>query len=59
MDAPRPVVFVVDDDPSVCQVLTHLLRSVGLTVQPYASALEFLGAERPDVPSCLVLVLSI
>jgi FixJ family two-component response regulator len=55
MDALRPVVFVVDDDPSVCQVLTHLLRSVGLTVRPYASALGFLGAERSDVPSCLVL----
>ena len=50
-----PVVFVVDDEPSVCAALKRLIRSVGLDVQTFASAREFLSAERPDAPGCLVL----
>jgi FixJ family two-component response regulator len=50
-----PVVFVVDDEPLVCAALKRLIRSVGLDVQTFTSAREFLGAERPDAPGCLVL----
>ena len=50
-----PVVFVVDDEPSVCAALKRLIRSVGLDVQTFASAREFLRADRPDTPGCLVL----
>jgi FixJ family two-component response regulator len=50
-----PIVFVVDDDPSVCAALTRLIRSVGLDAQTFASAREFLRADRPDTPGCLVL----
>lgn len=50
-----PVVFIVDDDPSVVRALGRLLRSVGFGVQAFASASEFLAADRPDVPGCLVL----
>lgn len=50
-----PVVFIVDDDPSVVRALGRLLRSVGFRVQAFASASEFLAADRPDVPGCLVL----
>ena len=49
------VVLVVDDDHSVRQALKSLIRSVGLRVELFASAQEFLAAERPDAPSCLVL----
>lgn len=49
------IVFVVEDDPSVRRSTERLVRSAGLRVQTYASATEFLGGERPDVPSCLVL----
>jgi FixJ family two-component response regulator len=55
MRAPEAIVFVVDDDPSVREALGSLIRSAGLTVQSFASALEFLARPRPDVPSCLVL----
>src|SRR5262249_42512230 len=48
-------VFVVDDDVSVREGLARLFRSVQLSVEVFASAQEFLAAERPDVPSCLVL----
>jgi FixJ family two-component response regulator len=55
MRAPEAIVFVVDDDESVRDALASLIRSAGLTVQTFASALEFLAHPRPDVPSCLVL----
>lgn len=51
----QSIVFVVDDDASVRQAVTNLLRSAGLAVQTFASAQEFVAARRPDVPSCLVL----
>src|ERR1700741_5140823 len=49
------VVFVVDDDASVREALQRLIRSAGLSVEAFASAEEFLGRVRPNVPSCLVL----
>jgi FixJ family two-component response regulator len=55
MSAPGAVVFVVDDDLSVCEALTSLFRSVGLSVETFGSAQEFLTCQRPDMPSCLVL----
>jgi FixJ family two-component response regulator len=50
-----PIVFVVDDDNSVREALSSLIRSVGLRVQTFASAKEFLAFERPDATACLVL----
>ncbi|HXE47351.1 MAG TPA: response regulator transcription factor [Ramlibacter sp.] len=51
----RAVVFVIDDDPSMLGALDNLLGSVGLDVRVFPSAQEFLLAERPDAPGCLVL----
>jgi len=48
-------VFVVEDDPSMRIALKNLLKSVGLESELFASAQEFLEADRPDVPSCLIL----
>jgi FixJ family two-component response regulator len=50
-----PVVFLIEDDLSVRRAIMRLLGSVGLEVEPFASALEFLRKERRDVVSCLVL----
>jgi FixJ family two-component response regulator len=55
MNETPPVVFVVDDEPSVRISLKRLLRSIGLEARTYASAQEFLHSERPDAPACLVL----
>jgi FixJ family two-component response regulator len=52
---PRSIVFIVDDDISVRDGLAALIRSVGLVVRTFTSASEFLSAELPDVPACLVL----
>ena len=49
------IVFVVDDDSSVREALADLGASVGLLVEPFKSAREFLNYKRPDAPACLVL----
>jgi FixJ family two-component response regulator len=50
-----PIVFVVDDDPSIRDVLQRLIQSVGLHIQTFGSAQEFLNSRRPGAPACLVL----
>ncbi len=55
MTQPSQIVFVVDDDPAICVALKRLISSVGIEVQTFTSAQEFLGATRPGIPACLVL----
>ncbi len=50
-----PVVFVIDDDPSVRSSLKFLISTVGLQVETFDSADSFLQRKPPDVASCLVL----
>ena len=52
---PSQVVFVIDDDASMRDAVSRLLNAVGLTVQTFASAREFLAGKLPDVPGCAVL----
>jgi FixJ family two-component response regulator len=54
-----PTVFVIDDDATVCASIQGLLKSVSLRCQSFETAEEFLRAKRPDVPSCLVLDVSL
>jgi FixJ family two-component response regulator len=49
------VVFVIDDDASLRESLSSLLRSIGLHVELFDSAAQFLKSKLPDTPSCLVL----
>jgi FixJ family two-component response regulator len=53
------IVFVVDDDHRVREALSSLISSVGLRVATFGSASEFLQAEKPDSPACLVLDLEL
>jgi FixJ family two-component response regulator len=55
MEKEQPVVYVVDDDAGVRQALDSLIRSVGFSVQTFASAQDFLNSKRTSVPGCLVL----
>jgi len=55
MSAPPPIVFVIDDDSAIRKALASLIRSVGVQVELFASAQEFLQAKRTRVPSCLIL----
>jgi FixJ family two-component response regulator len=51
----EPIVFVVDDDPPVRRSIERLIQSIGLKVQTFQSAAEFLQHVRPEGPACLVL----
>ena len=53
--AEEPIVFVIDDDASMREALRGLFRSVGLQVEVFGSAPEFLQSKLPDVTSCLLL----
>ncbi|MGJ5818839.1 response regulator transcription factor [Paludibaculum fermentans] len=55
MNQDDPIVSIVDDDISVQEALTNLLRSVGLKAQTFSNAQDFLSSQRPDAPGCLVL----
>jgi FixJ family two-component response regulator len=59
MTSERPIVFIVDDDSRVREALSSLLASAGLDTALFGSASEFLGADKPDVPACLVLDLEL
>jgi RNA polymerase sigma factor (sigma-70 family) len=50
-----PVVFVIDDDPSVRSTLKFLIGTVGLDAESFATTDDFLVRKLPDAPSCLVL----
>jgi DNA-binding NtrC family response regulator len=52
---PVPQVYVVDDDVSVREALSSLIRSAGLTVKTFASASESLRGLEREQPGCLVL----
>ena len=54
-EAPKSMVFVVDDDASVRRAFVNLLDSAGYDVLAYASAAAFFQQPLPDVPSCLLL----
>jgi FixJ family two-component response regulator len=55
MKEPDPIVFVIDDDALIRDGIRSLVKSVGLRVETFASAQDFMLAKRPDVPACLIL----
>jgi FixJ family two-component response regulator len=50
-----PIVFVVDEDDSVRDSLDLLVEAAGWRAETFASAQEFLDYPRTEVPSCLIL----
>jgi len=55
MKESEPMVFVVDDDSSVRKALERLIKSVGMKVQTFETAKDFLSCPHYEGPSCLVL----
>ena len=55
MGGEERIVYIVDDDLSLREALSSLVRSVGLSVQTFATARDFLRHPRPDCAACLVL----
>jgi FixJ family two-component response regulator len=58
MTGEKPVVYVVDDDPSVGKALERLLRSAGHDVRTFTSAIEFIEGRELATPACLILDLN-
>ena len=54
-----PIVFVVDDDLRMQEALSSLVEAMGFRVATFGSASEFLEAEKPDSPACLLLDLEL
>lgn len=55
MNEEQPIIYIIDDDPSVREAVADLLQSVGHRVALFGSAHEFLTAARVDAPGCIVL----
>ncbi|WP_085028773.1 response regulator transcription factor [Ensifer aridi] len=51
----RAIVYIVDDDEALRRALERLFRSVSLETRSYGAAREFIDAQRPDLPGCIVL----
>jgi FixJ family two-component response regulator len=49
------IVFVVDDDARIREALSELLASHGMRALGFGSASDYVSAEKPDVPACLIL----
>jgi FixJ family two-component response regulator len=59
VDSPDRVVFIVDDDASICAALSQLLSTFALRTVTFDSAAAYIGYPKPDVPSCVILDLSL
>lgn len=55
MDNRGPIIYIVDDDVSVCRALSLLLKSHGFEVETFTRAADFLSFKHLKLPSCLVL----
>ena len=58
MDKKKPLVAIVDDDPSVCRAVKRLVISLGMSAQTFRSGLElldYLEAVPPDTTDCVIL----
>jgi FixJ family two-component response regulator len=51
----NPSVLVIDDDPEFRESVARLLRTVGLCTRQFSSVHDFLKADPPEGPTCLVL----
>jgi FixJ family two-component response regulator len=52
--AKRPVISIIDDDPSVREATRSLVRSLGYQAQAFSSAEEYLQSNHVDNSSCLI-----
>ncbi len=55
MGSPTEMVYIVDDDPAVCDALSSLLRANAKNVRMFSSGADFLSFERSDAGACLIL----
>jgi FixJ family two-component response regulator len=51
----QSIVMIVDDDDSIRKAVRRLMKSFGFAVETFSSAEEFLGSDRLQKTSCLIL----
>ena len=49
------MISIIDDDPSIRESVTSLVRSVGYRAEVFASVEEFLASNDSDSADCLIL----
>jgi FixJ family two-component response regulator len=54
-DGPRPVVFIIDDDPSVLRALARLIRASGYDVRAFSQPSALLADDLPSNNACMVV----
>jgi two-component system response regulator FixJ len=55
VNAPAPLIRVVDDDASFRKAVARMLRASGLAVKTFASAAEYLAAPEAEIPGCVLV----
>ncbi|MER9657716.1 response regulator [Mesorhizobium sp. M0152] len=55
MTTDEQIVFIVDDDERIREALSELLVSHGMRAIAFGSAGEYINADKPDLPACLIL----
>ena len=53
--AQEPIVYVIDDDDSIRELLTWLMKRNAIRTEAFPNAKAFLKAYRPGAPGCLIL----
>ena len=51
----QPTIIIIDDDPSIRDSISSLIRSIGFQARTFGSVAEFRKSGRPNGPACLVL----
>jgi FixJ family two-component response regulator len=49
------IIFIVDDDERVREALRELLEAHGMRAMAFGSAGDYVDADKPDLPACLIL----
>jgi two-component system response regulator FixJ len=55
VNAPAPLIRVVDDDASFRKAVARMLRASGFAVKTFASAAEYLAAPEAEIPGCVLV----
>jgi len=58
MTTDAPIVFLIDDDPSILKALTRLLTAEGIATRPFSSPKCFLENHDGSLPGCAVMDLA-
>lgn len=51
----EPTVYIIDDEPDICKVLTDILEAAHIKAKTYTSPRQFMQTYSPDNPGCLLL----